>query len=55
MELSGQQWKQLRDALIDAFPNKSSIEQMLWFELEKNLDAMLQKEPPEGRTQEVTI
>ena len=38
MKLSGQQSKKLQKALIDAFPDKSSLEQMLWFELDKNLD-----------------
>ncbi len=36
--LSGQQRKKLRDALMDAFPNKSSLEQLLDFELDKNLN-----------------
>ena len=40
MGLSGQQHKELRDALIDAFPEKSSLEQMLWFELDKKLDVI---------------
>lgn len=40
MNLSGQQWKQLQEALLDAFPNKSSLEQMLLFGLDKNLDAI---------------
>ncbi len=38
--LSGQQRKQLQEALIDAFPDKASLEQMLSFGLEKNLDAI---------------
>ncbi len=38
MNLSGQQRKQLQEALIDAFPDKASLERMLSFELEKNLD-----------------
>ncbi|MEC4817266.1 MAG: GUN4 domain-containing protein, partial [Scytonema sp. PMC 1069.18] len=38
MNLSGQQRKELQDALVDAFPAKSSLEQMLSFELDKNLD-----------------
>ena len=37
MNLSGQQRKQLQEALLDAFPDKASLEQMLSFELEKNL------------------
>ncbi|MUG94775.1 hypothetical protein F7734_21355 [Scytonema sp. UIC 10036] len=40
MNLSGQQWKQLQEALIDAFTNNSSLEQMLLFGLDKNLDAI---------------
>jgi len=37
MSLSGQQVKQLQDAMIDAFINKASLEQMLLFQLNKNL------------------
>ncbi|WP_017744483.1 GUN4 domain-containing protein [Scytonema hofmannii] len=33
-----QQLKQLQKALITAFPNKSSLERLLYFELEKNLN-----------------
>ncbi|MEB3219209.1 MAG: effector-associated domain EAD1-containing protein [Nostocales cyanobacterium 94392] len=40
MYLSGQQRKELQDALIDAFPNTSSLEQMLTFGLDKNLRAI---------------
>lgn len=40
MNLSGQNRKQLRDALLDAFPTKSSLEQMLSLELEKKLDTI---------------
>ena len=40
MSISGQDLEKLRDALIDAFPNKASIEQMLLFKLDKNLDAI---------------
>ncbi|MDF5726355.1 MAG: effector-associated domain EAD1-containing protein, partial [Rhizonema sp. PD37] len=36
--ISGQQRKQLQDALIDAFPTKTLLEQMLSFELNRNLD-----------------
>ena len=36
--LSGQQRKQLQEALIDAFPDKASLEQMLSFELDRNLN-----------------
>ncbi len=38
MNLSGQNRKQLRNALVDAFPTKSSLEQMLSYELNKSLD-----------------
>ncbi|WP_414622771.1 CHAT domain-containing protein [Calothrix sp. CCY 0018] len=41
MVVSGQQYKKLYDALIDAFPNKASLEQMLAFELDKNLDTIV--------------
>lgn len=37
MSLSGQQRKKIQEALIDAFPNTASLEQMLSFELDKNL------------------
>ena len=37
MGLSGSQCKQLQEALIDAFPDKASLERMLLFELDKNL------------------
>lgn len=40
MSLSGQQRRKLQEALIDAFREKSSLEQMLSFELDKNLDAI---------------
>ena len=40
MSLSGQQRKELQNALIDAFPNTISIEQMLLFELDINLRAI---------------
>lgn len=40
MSFSGQQCKKITDALIDAFPNKASLEQMLSFELDKNLDSI---------------
>ena len=38
MGLSGSQRQQLQEALIDAFPDKASLEQMLSFELDENLD-----------------
>ena len=37
MSLSGQQRKELQSALIDAFPDIASLEQMLSFELNQNL------------------
>ncbi|MDF5731568.1 MAG: tetratricopeptide repeat protein [Rhizonema sp. PD38] len=40
MSLSGQQRKEIHEALLDAFPKESSLEQMLSFELNKNLDAI---------------
>lgn len=40
MKLSGQQYRQLTEALLDAFPSKSSLAQMVRFRLEKNLDAI---------------
>ena len=40
MGLSGQQRKQLRDALISAFPDKDKLKQMLFYELEKQLDTI---------------
>jgi len=38
MKTSRQQLKQLQNALINAFPSKSSLERLLYFELEKNLN-----------------
>ncbi len=40
MHISGKALEKLKDALIDAFPDKASLEQMLLFELDKNLDAI---------------
>ncbi|RUS94677.1 hypothetical protein DSM106972_093140 [Dulcicalothrix desertica PCC 7102] len=40
INLSGQQYKKLRDALVDAFPTKSSLEQFLLFEFDKKLDVI---------------
>lgn len=40
MSLSGQQKKKLQEALIDAFPNIVSLEQMLSYELDRNLRAI---------------
>lgn len=38
--LSGQKRKKLQDALIAGFPTKSKLEQMLSFELDRNLDSI---------------
>ncbi|KYC34772.1 hypothetical protein WA1_49485 [Scytonema hofmannii PCC 7110] len=40
MSLSSRQQKQLLEALIGAFPERASLEQMLYFEFNKNLDAI---------------
>ena len=40
MGLSGSQRQQLQEALMDAFPGRSSLEQILSFELDKNLNAI---------------
>ncbi len=40
MNLRGDQRKKLQEALIEAFPKKSSLEQLLALELSKNLDAI---------------
>ena len=40
MKLSGPLRKKLQTALIDAFPDRSSLEQMLSFELDKNLETI---------------
>ncbi|MBD2168431.1 hypothetical protein H6G04_29035 [Calothrix membranacea FACHB-236] len=40
MQLPGQEQKELQSALIDAFPNTASLEQMLSFELDKNIRAI---------------
>jgi hypothetical protein len=40
MGLSGWQRKEIQEALVDAFPTKSSLEQMLSYELDKNLEAI---------------
>ena len=40
MDLCGKQREKLRHALIDAFPEKIKLEQMLDYQLEKNLDAI---------------
>lgn len=40
MGLSGQQCRELQDALIDAFPDIASLERMLMYELDKNFRAI---------------
>ncbi|MFK0735694.1 MAG: NACHT domain-containing protein [Gloeotrichia echinulata HAB0833] len=40
--MDGQQRKNLRQALLDAFPTKSSLEQMLSFELDRNLNEIVE-------------
>ncbi|MEZ4710880.1 MAG: effector-associated domain EAD1-containing protein [Caldilineaceae bacterium] len=40
MKLSGPQYKQLRQALLDAFPTLDKLEQMVSFELEESLDSI---------------
>ncbi|MEB3219210.1 MAG: effector-associated domain EAD1-containing protein [Nostocales cyanobacterium 94392] len=37
IKLSGRQIEKLQDALIDAFPSKSSLERMLLFKLDRNI------------------
>ncbi|MBE9209706.1 pentapeptide repeat-containing protein [Nostoc sp. LEGE 06077] len=51
MQLSGQQLKELQLALINAFPNTTSLEQMLLFELGKNLNAIA----GEGRLEDIVF
>ena len=51
MGLSGQQRKQLQVALIGAFPNTASLEQMLVFGLDKNLRAIV----GEGSLQDIVF
>lgn len=51
MYLSGSQRKEFQDALINAFPNTTSLEQMLTFELDKNLRAIA----GEGSLQEIVF
>lgn len=40
MKLSGERRQRLHSALLDAFPDKSSLEQMLSFGLNKNLNTL---------------
>ncbi len=51
MNLSGQQKKQLQEAVIDAFPTMASLEQMVSHGLGKNLRAVA----GEGNLQEVVF
>jgi len=51
MSLSGQQRQKIQEALINAFPNMASLEQMLSFQLNKNLRAIA----PEGSLQEIVF
>jgi len=39
--LTGPRLKELCDALLSAFPTRSSLEQMLAFKLEKSLSALV--------------
>src|SRR5579883_845708 len=48
---SPQQLKKLRDAIIEAFLSKSSLKQLLFFELNKNLDEIA----PESNLQDVVF
>ncbi|MDJ0733846.1 MAG: effector-associated domain EAD1-containing protein [Nostocaceae cyanobacterium] len=47
----GEQCQKLQNALISAFPDKSSLEQMLYFKLDKNLDVIA----GEGNLQEIVF
>src|SRR5437879_3268435 len=38
MRLSGKQYQQLTEALLDAFPTQAGLRQMVRFRLDKNLD-----------------
>jgi CHAT domain-containing protein len=51
MSLLGQQRRELQNALIDAFPDIASLQQMLTFELDKNLRAIA----GEGSLQEIVF
>ncbi|MDF5729079.1 MAG: CHASE2 domain-containing protein [Rhizonema sp. PD38] len=51
MSLSGRQRKKIQEALINAFPNMASLEQMLSFELNKNLRAIA----PEGSLEQIVF
>ncbi len=51
MILSGQQRRELQDALIDAFPDTASLDQMLTFELDTNFRAIV----GEGSLQDIVF
>lgn len=51
MKISREQRKKLQLALLDAFPNKSSLQQMFSFELDKNLDTLAD----EGNLQDIVF
>jgi hypothetical protein len=40
MRLTGQQYKQLREALLEAFPSKQRLSELVRFNFDKNLDAI---------------
>ncbi len=52
MGLSGLQRQQLQEALMDGFPKKSSLEQMLSFQLNKSLDVVA---PVEGNLRDIVF
>lgn len=41
MKLTGQQYKQLLDALVSAYPTRNTLAQMIFFELGENLDTIV--------------
>lgn len=40
MKLTGQQYNQLQDALLDAFPSQQRLAEVVKFRLDKNLNAI---------------
>ncbi len=52
MNLSGLQRQQLQEALMDGFPEKSSLKQMLSFQLDKSLDVVA---PVEGNLGDIVF
>ena len=40
MQLKGTQFRQLKEALLSAFPHRAKLKQMVRFGLEENLDAI---------------